>query len=525
MKHLILFISILLSQINWGQTEDAWIFFLDKPQADTFLSQPLLMLSQRSFDRRARLNINPDLKDVPVDSNYINQINSAQGILYKGKSKWLNAVHVQGNQTDIQNLLNLSFVDKIEFANKNIGIVMRHRPFEAQPVPINSRRTGFDYGYGAGQINMLHGEVMHQQNYTGQGVLIGIIDAGFQQVDTASLFQTLFQNHKIVDTYNFVSNDTNVYQFHMHGSGVLSSIAAKSEGVLVGTAPDVSVALYVSEDVSQEMPIEETYWAEAAERADSIGVDVINTSLGYQTYDRPEYSYTMADLNGQTSFISRAAEIAVSRGINVVVSAGNSGNTNWPKIGMPADAADVITVGAVDGSRNKAGFSSVGPTADGRIKPEVMAQGVGAAVYWNGQIQALNGTSFSAPIIAGMVSCMVQANPNKTPAQIKQDLISISDRYNHPDNDYGYGIPDFSQYNLNAVNTYLQKKIRVHPNPAHTFIFVKSTNKIPDIQIYTANGKLILFEKNKFGKIDISHLPSGIYYMKTGKNIQKLIIK
>ena len=514
-----------MMQIGWGQTEDAWVFFLDKPQANTFLSQPLLMLSQRSLDRRVRLNINLDLKDVPVDSNYINQISSAQGILYKGKSKWLNAVHVQGSQTDIQNLLNLAFVNKIEFANKNIGIVTRPRPFEAQPVPISARRTVYDYGYGAGQINMLHGEVMHQQNYTGQDVLIGIIDAGFQQVDTTALFQTLFQNHKIADTYNFVSGDSNVYQFHMHGSAVLSTIAAQSDGVLVGTAPDVSVALYVSEDVSQEMPIEETYWAEAAERADSLGVDVINTSLGYQTFDRSEYSYTMADLDGQTSFISRAAEIAVSRGINVIVSAGNSGNTDWPKIGVPADAADVITVGAVDSSLNKAGFSSIGPTADGRIKPDVMAQGVGATVYWNGQIQAMNGTSFSAPIIAGMVSCMVQAYPYKTPAQIKQDLISISDRFNNPDNDYGYGIPDFSQYNPNAVKGYVQKKTLIYPNPAHTFIFVKSKDNISDIKLFTANGKLILSKKNKSGKIDISHLSSGIYYMKIRKKIQKIIIK
>ena len=280
----------------------------------------------------------------------------------------------------------------------------------------------------------------------------------------------------------------------------------------------------MSEDVSQEMPIEETYWAEAAERADSLGVDVINTSLGYQTYDRPEYNYTMADLDGQTSFISRAADIAVSRGINVVIAAGNSGNSPWPKIGMPADATNVITVGAVDSTGLKAGFSSIGPTADGRIKPDVMAQGVNCMVYWNGQVQGGSGTSFASPITAGMVACMVQAFPNKTPAQIKQDLLSISDRYNNPDNDYGYGIPDFSQYNLNKIKTLEQKKTLVYPNPASGFLFIKSKN-ITDYQIFTFDGRVILSGKSQQNKIDVSNLPNGIYFFKSGDNIQKLIIE
>jgi len=521
MKHLILLLFIIAFQTGHAQTEDAWVYFNDKPQANTYLSNPLSMLSQRSLDRRTRLGISLDIKDVPVNDDYIYQVSQAYGITYKAKSKWLNAVHVTGTQYNIENLLNLSFVNKIEFANKNIGVITRPQPYVEQVTPIRLKRDNFDYGYGAGQINMLHGEMMHQNNYTGEGVLVGIIDAGFEEVNTANLFQHLFQNNKVVDVYNFVSNDANVYQFSMHGSGVLSTIAAKSQGVLVGTAPDVSVALYVSEDVSQEMPIEESYWAEAAERADSIGVDVINTSLGYQTYDRNEYSYTMSDLDGQTSFISRAAEIAVSRGINVVVAAGNSGYTSWPKIGMPADAVSVITVGAVDANRDKTYFSSTGPTADERIKPDVMAQGSDAMVYWDGQIQGLSGTSFSSPITAGMVACMVQAYPQKTPAQIKQDLISISDRFNNPDNNYGFGIPDFSQYDLSGITEFQSKNTIVYPNPAHQYLFIKSKNNV-DFQVFTLEGKLILSGKPNQNIINISQLSKGIYLLKMGNEIHKI---
>lgn len=520
MKHIFIFISLLLHQTGYSQVEDAWVYFADKPQANNYLSNPLSMLSQRALDRRTRLGITLDEIDVPVDSYYLNTIQQAPGITYKAKSKWLNAVHVTGAQSDIQNLLSLSFVNKIEFANKNIGTLTKPHPFINQNEQVSTRLVNYDYGLGADQINLLHGEVMHQNDYTGAGVLVGVIDAGFEDVDFAPLFQHLFQNNKVLDVYNFVSHDVNVYQFSMHGSGVLSTIAANTQGELVGTAPDVSVALYVSEDVSQEMPIEESYWTEAAERADSLGVDVINTSLGYQTYDRPEYSYTMADLDGQTSFISRAADIAVSRGINVVIAAGNSGNSNWPKIGMPGDATNVITVGAVDPSGIKASFSSIGPTADGRIKPDVMAQGVDCMVYWGGQIQGGSGTSFASPITAGMVACMVQAFPNKTPAQIKQDLLSISNRYNNPNNEYGYGIPDFSQYNLNNIKTFEQTNKLIYPNPTSDYAYL-TFNKDVDFQIYTIEGKLILSDKSKQKKIDVSQLSKGIYLFKVGNLIQK----
>ncbi len=521
MKKILFLTGFLLFQSLQSQnTEDAWIYFTDKPQAAQYLANPISMLSQRALDRRNRLNISLDEKDVPIDNNYLQQIKNTTGITYLAHSKWLNAVHIQGNENDINNLLNLSFVDHIEFANKNIGTISRPQPNNLQPNNKTNTRTTYDYGASYEQIHMLNGELMHEQNFTGQGVLLAIIDAGFIDVNSADIFQHLYQNNNITDVYNFVSHDTNVYQFSSHGTAVLSTIATQSQGEMVGTAPEVSIALYVSEDISQEMPIEETYWTQAAERADSLGVDIINTSLSYQDFDRPEYSYTMNDLDGQTSFISRAAATAVSRGITVVVSAGNSGNTSWPKIGMPADSPFVITVGAVDNNRIKTDFSSTGPTADQRIKPDVMALGQNTTIYNNGNIQTGSGTSFSSPIIAGMVACMIQAYPHKTPMQIKQDLISISDRYNQPDNEYGYGIPDFSLYQTNTVTEITNKGITIYPNPAKKYIHI---SKQTDYQIVSIEGKLIMKGKTRKKQIDISQLSDGIYYLSTPEKTFKFI--
>lgn len=521
-KIFLLFTSFIISSVYTQTVEDAWVFFTGKPQADSYLNNPLNMLSQRAIDRRERLNIDLDELDVPVDEDYLQQISTANGIVVKAKSKWLNAVHVQGSEEDIRNLFNFDFVDYLEFANKNIGTVSRQPGMNFQTTSQKFPQITYDYGNGYDQIHLLNGELMHEQDFTGKGILLAVIDAGFIDVNTDDFFQHLFQDNKVIDVYNFVGNDENVYQYHSHGASVLSTIAGKSEGELVGTAPDVSVALYVSEDVSQEMPIEESYWAEAAERADSIGVDVINTSLGYQTYDRDEYSYTMDDLDGKTSFISRAAEIAVSRGIVVVVSAGNSGNTSWPKIAMPADAVSVITVGAVDVNREKASFSSVGPTADGRIKPDVMAQGVNATAYSVGSFHSLSGTSLSSPIIAGMTACMRQAYPDKTPAEIKQDLISISDRSDNPDNEYGYGIPDFSLYETNHINKNDTYNIDFYPNPAHQKIYLtgESTYKL-----FTADGKMIKEKNTLQNHIDINGLSKGIYYLSLSGKTFKLIVE
>jgi subtilisin family serine protease len=305
---------------------------------------------------------------------------------------------------------------------------------------------------------------------------------------------------------------------------------------LVGTAPDASYYLFVTEDTTSETPLEESLWVEAAEMADKFGADIINSSLGYFDFDNPNYSYTYNNMNGTTAFCSRGANIAFTRGMVVVVSAGNSGNTSNPNISAPADAINAFTVGAVNSARNYASFSSIGPSFDGRIKPDVMAQGQSAVVATpSGTVATNSGTSFSGPIIAGMVASFWQAFPNLTNARIVQLIKESSDRFSNPNEQYGYGIPNF-QLALNtalANNQFSIDGFSVYPNPVNEeVIFSFPSNAIPrEISIFNNLGQMVINQSNlnQIQNISLQSLESGIYFYKiafanenfTGKLIKK----
>lgn len=440
---LILFFSLV--QV-FAQVEDAWVYFKDKPSETTFTNAPLTMLTQRALNRRIRYNISLDYKDIPVEASYVLQIKNAIGITIKARSKWLNALHIQGTQTDINNLLSFNFVEQVEYANKSLNIGGKSI-VKSKMIPKNKNlefTTEFNYGNAANQIEMLNGQVLHQNNFTGEGMQIAIIDAGFPNVDKFAAFQRIRDNNQILGGYDFVNRNSNFYTGYYHGMAVLSTIAGYIDNQFVGTAPDANFYLFISEDSVNETPLEESLWVEAAERADSLGVDVINTSLGYTTFDNPNYDYEYADMDGKTTFISRGAEIAFSRGMIVVNSAGNSGNDAWHYIGAPADAVSVLSIGAVNASGIIAGFSSYGPTADGRIKPDVCAQG--ASVYVinaAGNVATSNGTSFSSPVLTGVITCFWQAFPSKTNAEITQLVKESAHLFTSPTAHEGYGIPNF----------------------------------------------------------------------------------
>ncbi len=537
---------------TFSQTEDAWVFLKDKPNATTFLQNPTTILSQEALERRANLGIALDEKDVPIHLDYYNQLKNEDNIVILGKSKWLNAIHIQGTVSQINNLpSSFTFIASIEFANKSLNVNSKKR---GKKVVANHHHkfsntlTDFNYGSAENQIKMLKGDKLHQQGLTGKNQIIAVIDAGFPNVNTLAAFQRIRENNQILGGYNFADRNTNFYTRDSHGTHVLSSIAGYIQDEFVGTAPDAKFYLFISEIAESETVLEETLWVEAAERADSLGVDVINTSLGYTTYDNPNHSHTYADMDGKTTFISRGAEIAASRGILVVNSVGNSGNDSWKYLGAPADAPSVIAVGAVNSSGNITSFSSFGPTSDNRIKPEIVAQGLGAAIinYTTGSTSTSNGTSFSSPIMAGLIACLNQnevfnwalkslkTNTNFN-TLLKFSLFESADRYENPDNQYGYGIPNFE----NALNLYIGSTgtvndnfisdLEIYPNPVkNTFKIISKTQSLVDyqIRIYSVVGKKV-FEKNNLisQKINISSLNKGLYFLKLFNGKQSKIVK
>ncbi|PQJ78180.1 S8 family serine peptidase [Polaribacter porphyrae] len=547
MKKLLFLGFILISISCFSQTEDAWLFLKDKPNASTFIENPLTMISQRAIDRRNKLGIVVDEKDVPIHSDYYNQLKNEGNITVLGKSKWLNAIHIQGTVSQINGLLpNFTFIESIEFANKSLNKSGKKR--EKRLVSNHKNKfavatTNFNYGSADNQIKMLKGDFLHKQGLTGEGQVIAVIDAGFPNVDNLDAFKRIRDNNQILGGYNFADRNTNFYTRNNHGTHVLSTIAGYLENQFVGTAPDAKFYLFISEIAETETVLEETLWVEAAERADSLGVDVINTSLGYTTYDNPNHSHSYADMDGKTIFISRGAEIAASRGMLLVNSVGNSGNSSWKYMGAPADATSVISVGAVNASGDIASFSSFGPTADLRIKPEILGQGASAAIinYTSGQISSSNGTSFSGPILAGLIACLNQNQTFSLKSKstnfnefLKSSVYESADRFNNPTAQHGYGIPNFEEaFNIYvgstaSINDNYLSSLKVFPNPTKnifTIVYEGSSEDL-SLQIFNILGKKVLeISKLTSKNIDISTLDKGIYLLKIKKKEQQKILK
>jgi serine protease AprX len=453
------------------------------------------------------------------------------------RSKWLNALHVRGSVSDINTLAEFPFVQYIQFANPALNQSLDFIPAFKTGHYNKQTETMADFSYGtsANQINMLQGHLLHQQDFTGSGKIIAVMDAGFPGVDTEEPFERLHTNNLILGGYNFVGRNANYYTGGSHGTMVLSTMGGYADNSLVGTAPDASYYLFITEDTSAENPIEESLWVEAAEVADSLGVDIINTSLGYFFFDNPGYNHTYSDMNGHTAFISRGAAVAASRGMVVVVSAGNSGAGSDPFIAAPADAEGILTVGAVTPAAQYASFSSIGPTADGRIKPDVMAQGQSAVIAGaEGTVGTANGTSFSSPIIAGMVACLWQALPQKTAGEIIQLIKESAHLYNNPNNQFGFGIPNYQLALLNGltINEIRTPVITAYPNPVEDYFLVQMNDGSAltgDIEIINAVGQTVIRSHIPTqGRIDMANLSSGLYLYKiytAGETISGKIIK
>ena len=443
MRKLISFLAIALLATGASAQQDTLkyrISLKDKAATEYSLKKPEKYLSAKAIERRRKQNLPIDSTDLPVCRKYIDEIRK-QGVKIVVTGKWDNFVTVSCNDTTlIDRIAALPFVLSTEKVWISPGAGKPSMATERDSV-LNQPTIHPDSIYGSAitQIQMSNGDKLHEAGFKGQGMTIAVIDAGFHNVDKI----TAMQNIRILGTKDFVNQQADIFAESSHGMSVLSCIGMHRPDIMTGTAPEASFWLLRSEDEYSEHLVEQDYWSAAVEFADSVGVDVINTSLGYYSFDDKSKNYKYRDLDGRHALMSRQASHIADKGMILVCSAGNSGAGSWKKITPPGDADNVLTVGAIDKRAVLATFSSVGNTADHRVKPDVVAVGVGSDVIrTDGNQGRANGTSFSSPIMCGMVTCLWQACPTLTAKEVIELGRRSGDRAGCPDNIYGYGVPD-----------------------------------------------------------------------------------
>lgn len=417
------------------------LYLSDKHGTPYTLSNPSDYLSHKAIERRKRQNLPLDSTDLPLTPAYLNDIRRT-GAEIDAVSKWNNTVLVRlQDSTQWKQLAALPFVSrskKVWTEPDSTCLPPRNRG-KLLSNTYRYKESKY-YGEGQTQIDMLNGTTLHEAGFKGKDMTIAVIDAGYFNADKIKALSKA----RIIGTKDFINPHSDIYAENEHGMKVLSCMAANEPYAFVGTAPDASYWLLRSENSQSESLAEEDYWAAAVEFADSAGVDIINTSVGYYRYDDPSQNFKYKDLDGKTMLISRTAAQASSKGIIICCSAGNTGTESWKKITIPADADHILSIGAVDRSRTVSLFSAVGNTADNRIKPDIMGLGSWCAVCGiNGNVTHGSGTSFSSPILCGLIACLWEAFPKYTAEEMMGIVRKCSDNTQTPDNVYGYGIPDF----------------------------------------------------------------------------------
>ena len=455
---VLLFITLLTQ----AQFSRYIIQFTDKGPHQYSLNQPIQFLSQRAIDRRTRYAIVIDSSDLPVNKTYLDSIRSSGTVTILNASRWLNSVSIQTNDS-----VALARIKQFPFV-RNVGPIATRfttsQRIDKFNIPFDyttnstSRTEGtndYNYGQSFAQVHIHNGEFLHHLGLGGQNMIIGMLDAGFLNYTSLSAFDSINKNGQVLGIYDFVAHDSSVAEDYVHGMECLSTIAANIPGQFVGTAPEASFFLFRTEDISSEYPIEEHNWVCGAERVDSAGGDVISSSLGYNQFDNAMFNHTYADMNGHTTMAATGAMMAAKKGILVVSSAGNEGNTAWHYIMTPADADSILTVGAVARDSTVASFSSYGPSADGRIKPDVASVGVNTIVESpNNSIASNNGTSFACPNLAGLAACLWQGFPELNNQQIIDALRKAGSTANAPNDRIGYGIPDMKKAMLTLLKDF-----------------------------------------------------------------------
>ncbi len=517
-----------------------WIPLADKQNNSFSLGRPEQFLSHRALLRRAAQHIDLAEDDLPVSPAYTDSL-SRLGLKILGTTRWFNAVIVQTTDTLLLDTLAASVHFVLPFdpgsdffmhpGKKNTNAV----PFADFNSPLPPAEN---YGLSDLQIRLLNGNSLHDLGYRGKSMEIAVIDAGFYRVDSLEAFSRMRQEGRLLGYHDFVDPFSDIFTQNSHGMAVLSTMAAYLPGTMVGVAPEASYWLLRSEDVSSEYRIEEANWLMAAEYADSVGADIITSSLGYSTFTDSLMNYSYGMLNGKTALVTRAAQEAFSKGMLVVVSAGNEGNKPWGYITPPADGKDVLAVGAVNDFGQIAYFSSRGPTADHRVKPDVDAVGYETVIMTpSGRLNTGYGTSFAAPQIAGMAACLWEAYPRAANTDILEAIRRSASRYARPDTAYGYGIPDFmlGLWSLAALDSTVEKPpLVVYPNPfseATGLSIMNAVEEVNQVHIFSSDGRLVY---SGYGTWDVGEsipirmpnpLATGIYFLVARSRQNEFVVK
>lgn len=527
--------------------------FIDKKNSPYSLNQPEQYLSQRAIDRRIAQNIPIEFTDLPVNPNYIDSLEQ-MGLKVTHQSKWLNAVLVETEDSSVVfNILAQAYVksaDLLYYYQTAKGSGKQGTMSDGVECTsgiehlMSSMKSTVNYGASYTQNNMIAVNYLHYLGYKGDSMMIAVLDAGYLKADQLPLFDSLLNSNRLIGTWDVINKKDSVYHSNDHGMKVLSVMAANIPGQMVGSAPNAEYLLIRTEDHASEFPVEEFYWVVGAEYADSAGADLINSSLGYSDYDLNILDHTYADMDGNSNISTIGADLAARKGVLVVNSAGNEGDDPWQYITSPSDGDSVLCVGATYSNGDYAPFSSVGPSSDGDIKPNVAGQGAATTIasYGGGTVNG-NGTSFSSPLICGATACLWQANREMNNMEVIEAIEKSASQYNFPDSLLGYGIPNYALAHLilngdEIPDIQTDKSFTVMPNPFNDQFYLSfNSTDTQDVyvQIYNMNGKL-MYEKS-FKKYagynclyinDLGDLKPGIYLVRLkdrGNNVVQKVIK
>lgn len=536
--------AFAISSFHGQYNPKFWIRLANKNGTPYSVSTPTAFLTQKAVNRRIAQGIAVDQTDLPVTPAYLAQIDAISNVQVLYASKWMNAVAVIITSTNsaaittATNAINsLSFVVNTNPTNK-LKIVFGDDKADTQTNMESGKSSGVIeyYGNGYNQAQQLNAVCMHGYGYRGKGMTIAVLDAGFFNANNQHAFDSLYARGGVLGTRDFVDGGTSVYEDASHGMKVLSCMAACVPSVFVGTAPDANFWLLRTEDAASAAPLSETpseeyNWIRGAEFADSVGADILTTSLGYKDFDNSVYNHVFSGLNGKTYYMSIASTMAVRKGMFVLNAAGNDGAGG---IGVPADADSICTVGAVDVSGAYASFSSKGPTSDGRIKPDLSARGLATWVAQdiNGFEQG-SGTSYATPVLAGAIACFMQRHTTLKPYKVLDTLRKTATNNASPNNNIGWGIPNMCSMAVSVKELPKSENVfKVFPNPASgklTLSIIKKDYDIVNAEIYNSIGGLVktLSITSDQTVVDMSSLANGIYFMKVntkqGSSTQKIV--